>query len=69
MFRVDGSVSDRRCAICGEPLYNDPHQEYLSAYMAAEEYFGADNDEELDGFIDYPGEGVLRDGLCGRCSF
>lgn len=66
MYKADLSLSNKCCRGCGEPLYNDPHENFVSAVMAAQEVY---DEEELDAFLDDIGDSIMEDDLCGRCCF
>ena len=66
MYKPDLTLSDRTCSGCGNQLYEDPHQNYVEAVMAAQEVY---DDEEMDDFLDDIGDSIMEDDLCGKCCF
>lgn len=66
MYKPNLTLSGKLCKGCGEPLYEDPHQNYVTAVMAAQEVF---DEDEVENFLDFPGDSIMEDDYCGKCCF
>ena len=66
MYKPNLKLMNKNCRACGEPLFEDPEQNFTTAVMAAMEVF---DEEEVEDFLDFPGESIMKDGLCGKCCF